>query len=42
MDEFYASGGPNSFIDRVSSALGIHASQVKVVATYTGSVIVDY
>jgi len=26
MDEFYSSGGTTSFIDRVSSALGIHAS----------------
>jgi hypothetical protein len=42
MDEFYASGGPTSFIDRVSAALGIHASQMKVVAVYTGSVVVEY
>jgi hypothetical protein len=26
MDEFYGSGGPTSFIDRVSASLGIHAS----------------
>lgn len=42
MDEFYAQGGPTSFIDRVSAALGIHASQMKVVAVYTGSVVVEY
>jgi len=42
MDEFYDSGGPTSFIDRVSAALGIHASQMKVVAVYTGSVVVEY
>lgn len=42
MDEFYSAGGTTSFIDRVSAALGIHASQVKVVAVYTGSVVVDY
>jgi len=42
MDEFYASGGVTSFMDRVSAALGIHASQVKVVAVYTGSVVVEY
>jgi len=42
MDEFYENGGPTAFIDRVSAALGIHASQFKVVAVYTGSVVVDY
>jgi hypothetical protein len=42
MDEFYASGGPTSFVDRVCAALGIHASQMKVVAVYTGSVVVEY
>lgn len=42
MDEFYSNGGVTSFVDRVSAALGIHASQFKVVAVYTGSVVVDY
>lgn len=42
MEEFYDSGGVTSFVDRVSAALGIHASQMKVVAVYTGSVVVDY
>lgn len=42
MDEFYSAGGTTSFMDRVSAALGIHASQVKVVAVYTGSVVVEY
>jgi len=42
MDEFYASGGTTSFTDRVAAALGIHASQIKVVAVYTGSVVVEY
>jgi len=42
MDEFYGAGGVTSFVDRVSAALGIHASQMKVVAVYTGSVVVDY
>lgn len=42
MDEFFESGGVTSFVDRVSAALGIHASQMKVVAVYTGSVVVDY
>lgn len=42
LNEFYASGGPTSFIDRVSASLGLHASQFKVVAVYTGSIVVDY
>jgi hypothetical protein len=42
MDEFFEKGGVTSFVDRVSAALGIHASQMKVVAVYTGSVVVDY
>jgi len=42
LDEFYGAGGVTSFVDRVSGALGIHASQMKVVAVYTGSVAVDY
>lgn len=42
MDEFYDNGGPTSFIDRVSASLGIHASQMKVVAVYTGSLVVEY
>jgi hypothetical protein len=42
MDEFYASGGTTSFTDRVAAALGIHASQIKVVAVYKGSVVVEY
>jgi hypothetical protein len=42
MDQFYAAGGVTSFADRVSAALSISASQVKVVAVYKGSVVVDY
>jgi len=42
MDEFYSAGGTTSFADRVSAALGIHASQIKIVAVYKGSVVVDY
>jgi hypothetical protein len=42
MDEFYSAGGTTSFIDRVSGALGIHASQMKVVAVYEGSLVIDY
>lgn len=42
MAEFYDKGGVTSFVDRVSAALGIHASRIKVVAVYKGSVVVDY
>lgn len=42
MAEFYADNGVVSFTDRVAAALGIHASQIKVVAVYTGSVIIDF
>jgi len=42
MDEFFEKGGVTSFIDRVCAALQIHASQMKVVAVYTGSVVVEY
>lgn len=40
--EFYADGGTSKFADRVSAALGIHKSRVKVVAVYEGSVKVQY
>lgn len=42
MDEFFAAGGTTSFVDRVAGALGIHASTIKVVAVYRGSVIIDF
>jgi len=42
MDEFYADGGVVSFTDRVAAALGIHASTIKTVAVYEGSVIVEF
>jgi hypothetical protein len=40
--EFYSTGGVTSFTDRVAGALGIHASTIKTVAVYQGSVVVDY
>jgi len=40
--DFYSGGGTSKFADRVASALGIHASRVKVVSSYEGSVVVDY
>lgn len=42
MNEFFSDGGTTTFIDRLCAALGIHASTVKVVAVYQGSVIVQY
>lgn len=42
MAEFYGGGGVTSFTDRVAAVLGIHASQIKVVAVYEGSVIIEY
>lgn len=42
MNEFYSNGGVTSFTDNVAGALGIHASQIKVVAVYEGSVVVEY
>lgn len=42
LKEFYSSGGTSTFADRVSAALGVHKSRVKVVAVYEGSVKVQY
>lgn len=40
--EFFAAGGTTKFVDRLSAALGIHASDVKIVSVYEGSLVVDY
>jgi hypothetical protein len=42
MDEFFSGGGTTSFVDRLTSSLGIHASQVKIVSVYEGSLVVNY
>lgn len=42
MEAFFADGGTTSFIDRLTSSLGIHASTVKIVSVYEGSLIVNY
>ena len=42
MDEFFAGGGTTSFVDRLTASLGIHASQVKIVSVYEGSLVVNY
>lgn len=40
--EFFASGGTTTFVDRLSASLGIHASEIKVVSVYEGSLVIDY
>ena len=40
--EFFADGGTTTFVDRLTASLGIHASQVKIVSVYEGSLVVNY
>ena len=42
LDEFFDNGGTTQFIDRVAGSLGIHASTVKIVSVYEGSLVVNY
>ena len=42
MDAFFANGGTTSFMDRVAASLGIHASTIKIVSVYEGSLVVNY
>jgi hypothetical protein len=42
MEAFFADGGTTSFVDRLTASLGIHASEVKIVSVYEGSLIVNY
>jgi hypothetical protein len=42
MEAFFADGGTTKFIDRLTASLGIHASTVKIVSVYEGSLIVNY
>jgi hypothetical protein len=42
VDEFFNNGGTTTFIDRVAGSLGIHASTIKVVRVYEGSVVLNY
>jgi len=42
MDAFFADGGTTSFMDRVAGSLGIHASTIKIVSVYEGSLVVNY
>jgi hypothetical protein len=34
LEQFYASGGVVTFVDRMAAVLGVHASQIKTVAVY--------
>lgn len=42
LESFFSSGGTTLLIDRLSSSLGIHASDVKIVSVYEGSLVVNY
>jgi hypothetical protein len=42
VDEFFNNGGTTTFVDRVAGSLGIHASTIKVVSVYEGSLVVNY
>lgn len=42
MKAFMAGGGTTAFVDRVAGTLGIHASQIKVVSVYEGSLVINY
>jgi hypothetical protein len=42
MEEFFAEGGTTTFVDRITASLGIHASEVKIVSVYEGSLVVNY
>lgn len=42
VSEFFDSGGTTAFVDRLSGSLGIHASTIKVVSVYEGSLVVNY
>jgi hypothetical protein len=42
MSAFFANGGTTTFADRMCAALGIHASQMKIVSVYEGSLVINY
>lgn len=42
MSSFYSSGGTTKFANRLCAVLGIHASQMKVVSVYEGSLVINY
>jgi hypothetical protein len=42
LEAFFSAGGTTKFVDRLTAALGIHASTVKIVSVYEGSLIINY
>ena len=42
IDTLNCVGGTTTFVDRLTASLGIHASQVKIVSVYEGSLVVNY
>ena len=42
LDSFYNNGGTTLLIDRIAASLGIHASTIKIVSVYEGSLVVNY
>ena len=42
LNEFFSNGGTTTFADRVAGSLGIHASDIKIVSVYEGSLVVNY
>lgn len=42
MKKFFDKGGTTAFVDRLCASLGIHASTVKVMRVFEGSLGVDY
>jgi len=42
INEFFESGGVTTFIDNMAASLGIHRADLRVVAVYEGSTIIDF
>jgi len=42
MNQFFADGGTTMFVDRIAASLGIHASTIKMVSVYEGSLVINY
>jgi hypothetical protein len=42
LESFYAKGGTTTLADRICGVLGIHASQLKIVSIYEGSLVLNY
>jgi len=42
VDAFFNNGGTTTFMDRIAGSLGIHASTIKVVSVYEGSLVINY